>query len=201
MLHTAQKMLDPETFNSFFPLPDWFTLIGAVRDENAPAQEMLERLRTRVRLFDPSTDLTFQYPPTPTPSPGATGEANHQSPESSAMSNASSPPALTPKREQEERIPAYLNVLDKLSKLFHVRDPETPAILNILIEISPVFLQDLVAGAPLASAIGLMYTVLMRTLEAHWWSKDYQQQLKAELASYIPPGDVELMAIAVWAEA
>jgi hypothetical protein len=199
MLHTAQSILDSETFKSFFPLPDWFTLVGVARDENAPAHENLERLRARVRMFDPATDLAFQYPPTPSPSP-AGGSEPSQSP---AGGDAASPENvhIANKRPTEDRIPAYLHTIDKLSKLFHVRNPESPAILNILIEISPLFLQDLVAGAPLAAAIGLMYTVLMRELQAHWWAHDYQLQLMEELISYIPPDDAELRSIAAWASA
>jgi hypothetical protein len=199
MLRTAQSILDTETFKSFFPLPDWFTLVGAVRDENAPAHENLERLRARVYLFDPATDLAFQHPPTPSPSPvGGGGEPAHSP---SGASDAASSPSGIPitKPVTGDRIPAYLGAIDKLQKLFHVRKPESPAILNILIEVQPLFLQDLVAGVPLAAAIGLMYTVLMRELQAHWWAYDYQLQLMEELLSYIPPDDAELRAIAEWA--
>jgi hypothetical protein len=197
MLSTAQSILDAKTFKSFFPLPDWFTLVGAIRDENAPAHENLEKLRARVLKFDPATDLAFQHPPTPSPSPVGGGSEPSHSP---AGGDAASPGGIPiTQRVSEDRPKAYFGTIDKLQKLFHVRNPESPAILNILIEVSPLFLQDMVAGVPLAAAIGLMYTVLMRELQSHWWAHDYQLQLMEELVSYIPPDDIELRAIAAWA--
>lgn len=101
---------------------------------------------------------------------------------------------------EESRVEAYQVVIDKLQKLFQLGKPETAAILNILIEVSGTFIDDLVEGRPLASILGLFYTVLLRELHNHWWSTDYDQQLMHELLPNIPRDDPELIEMANWVQ-
>lgn len=94
----------------------------------------------------------------------------------------------------------YQQTIEHLETLFHASEPEHSRIVAWMVFIPAQFMDFLGQEQPLANAIVLMYSLLMREMDSFWWAQTIRQQLVEELTPVVAASDPELAEIATFVE-